>query len=117
MCGCKPAKYSEFYVEALPPTGPDAVLDGFAVGGRGPGARGPADGAEAEGVQPPREHPSQYAGARLAAVIRVDDGQLVTRAPLQVEVVIVGVNGATPDDLQGGVGDTPEQEGGGGSGS
>lgn len=93
----------------LPPTGSDAVLDGRAVGGRGPQLRGPADGAETEGVQPPGVHPSQDAAAGGATVVRVDDGQPVPRSPLQVKVVVVGADGATPRDLQGGVGDSPEQ--------
>lgn len=97
----------------LPPTGPDAVLDGCAVCGCGPGLRGPADAAQAEGVQSSGEHPSQDAAARGAAVVRVDDGQPVPRSPLQVEVVVVRVDRAAPGDLQGGVGDPPEQEGGG----
>lgn len=110
-------KYLVFEIEVLPPTGSDAVADGRAVGGRGPGPRGPADGAEAEGVQPSGEHPSQDAAAGRAALVRVDDGEPVSRSPLQVEVVIVGADGAAPGDLQGGVGDSPEQEGGGRSGS
>lgn len=99
----------------LPPTGSDAVVDGGAVSG--PGPRGPADGAEAEGVESSGEHPSQDAAAGGAAVVRVDDGQPVSRSPLQVEVVVVGVDRAAPGDLQGGVGDSPEQEGGRRSGS
>lgn len=91
-------------------------MDRCAVGGRDPGLRGPADGAEAERVQPPGEHPSQDAAAGGAAVVRVDDGQPVSRSPLQVKVIVVGVHRATPRDLQGGVGDSPEQEGGHGSG-
>ena len=79
-------------------------MDGCAVCGRGPGLRGPTDAAQAEGVQSSGEHPSQDAAARGAAVIWVDDRQPVLRTPLQVEVVIVGVDGATPGDLQGGVG-------------
>lgn len=50
-------------------------------------------------------------------MVWVDDGQLVPRSPLQVEVVVVGADRAAPGDLQGGVGDPPEQEGGGRSGS
>lgn len=92
-------------------------MNGCAVGGQGPGPRGPADGAEAEGVQSPGEHPLQDSTAGRAALVRVDDGQAVSRGPLQVEVVVVRVDGAAPGELQGGVGDSPEQEGGGRSGS
>lgn len=45
-------------------------------------------------------------------MVWVDDGQPVSRSPLQVKVVIVGADGATPRNLQGGVGDASEQEGG-----
>lgn len=92
-------------------------MDGCAVSGCGPRPCGPADGAEAEGIQSPREHPSQDAAAGSAALVRVDDGQAVSRSPLQVEVIIVRVDWAAPGDLQGGVGDSPEQEGGGRSGN
>lgn len=101
----------------LPPTGPDAVVNGCAVGRCGPGLRGPADAAEAEGVQASGEHPSQDAAAGGSAVVRVDDGEPVQRSPLEFKVVIVGVDGAAPGELQGGVGDPPEQEGGWRSGS
>lgn len=101
----------------LPPTGPDAVVNGCAVGGRSPGFRGAADAAQAKGVQSSGEHPSQDAAAGGAAEVRVEDGQPVPRSPLQVEVVVVGVDGAAPGELQGGVGDSPEQEGGWRSGS
>lgn len=77
------------WIEVLPPTGPDAVVDGRAADGRGPRLRGSADAAEAEGVQPPREHPSQDTAAGGAAVVRVDDGKPVPRSPLQVEVIVV----------------------------
>lgn len=106
-----------FKIEALPPTGSDAVVDGCAVSGRGPRPRGPADGAQAEGVQSSGEHPFQDAAAGSAALVRVDDGQAVSRSPLQVKVVVVGVDWAAPGDLQRGVGDSPEQEGGGRSGN
>lgn len=96
----------------LPPTGADALVDGQAVGRRGPGLRGSADGSEAEVVEASGVHPPQDAAAGGAAVVRVDDGQLVLRRPLQVEVVIVGGDGAAPGDLQGGVGHPPVQEGG-----
>ena len=87
-------------VRLLPPTGSDAVLDGCAVGGRGPRLRGPADCAEDEGVESSGEHVPQDAAAGRPAVVRVDDGQLVPRGPLQVEVVIVRTCGAAPRDLQ-----------------
>lgn len=73
--------------EVLPPTGPDAVVNGGAVGG--PSLCGPTDSAEAEGVEPSGEHASQDAAAGGPAVVRVDDGQLVLGGPLQIEVVIV----------------------------
>lgn len=103
--------------DALPPTGSDAVVDGCAVGGHGLWPRGPTDGAEAEGVQSPGEHPSQDAAAGGATMVRVDDGQPVSRSPLQVEVVIVRADRAAPGDLERGVGDSPEQKRGGGSGN
>lgn len=92
-------------------------MDGCAVGGRGPGLGGAADGAEAEGVESPGEHPSQDAAAGGAAVVRVDDGEPVSRYPLQVEVIVVRANGATPGYLQRSVGDSSKQEGGRRSGS
>ena len=95
-----------------PPTGADASVDGRAVGGRGSRLGGATDGAQAEVVESPGEHARQDAAAGGAAVVRVDDGQLVTRRPLQVEVVVVGGDGPAPGDLQGGVGHAPEQEGG-----
>lgn len=70
-------------------TGPYAVVDSCAVGGRGQWPRGPADSAEAEGVQSPWEHPSQDAAAGGAAMVRVDDRQPVSRSPLEVKVIIV----------------------------
>lgn len=78
-----------FKQEVLPPTGSDAVLDGCAVGRSGTGLRGPAYGAEAEGVLTSRVHPLQDAAAGGAAVVRVDDGQLISRRPLQFKVIIV----------------------------
>lgn len=102
---------------ALPPTGSDAVVDGCAKGGGSPGACGPADGTEAESVEPSRKHPSQNAVARDPALVWVDDRQPVLWSPLQVEVIVVRVDGAGPGDLQGSVGDPPEQERGGRSGS
>lgn len=98
---------------ALPPTGSDVDVNGATVGGQGPWPRGPADRTEAEGVQPPREHPFQDAAAGRATLVGVDDGQAVSRRPLQVKVVVVGVDGAAPGELQRGVGDSPEQEGSG----
>ena len=89
-------------------------MDGCAVCECGPD---PADGAEAEGVETAGEHPSEDAAAGQATVIWVDDRQLVPRSPLQVKVVEVGAHWATPSDLQGGVGDPSEQEGGWRSGS
>lgn len=83
----------------------------------GLGLHGPTRSAEAEGVETSREHASQDAGAGGPAVVRIDDGELVLRGPLQVEVIVVRVNGAAPRDLKGSVGDPPEQEGGGRSGS
>lgn len=93
-------------------TGSDAVVDGCAVCGRGPRLRGSTDSPEAEGVASPREHPGQETAPGRPAVVRVDDGQLVSGSPLQVEVVVVGAHWVAPGDLQGGVGDSPEQEGG-----
>lgn len=70
-------------------TGPYAIVDSCAVGGRAQWPRGPADSAEAEGVQSPWEHPSQNAAARGAAVVGVDDRQPVLRSPLEVKVIVV----------------------------
>lgn len=74
-------------------------MNGCAVSGQGLRPRGPAHCAEAEGVQSPREHPFEDAAAGRATLVRVDDGQTVSRCPLQVEVVVVGVDGATPGEL------------------
>lgn len=92
-------------------------MNGGAEGGCGPRSCGPADSSEAEGVEPPREHASQDTAAGGPAVVRVDDGQRVPGGPLQVEVIVVRADGAAPRDLKRGVGDTPEKEGGGRSGS
>lgn len=92
-------------------------MNGGAEGGCGPGSCGPTDSAEAEGVEPTGEHASQDTTAGGPAVVWVDDGQRVPGGPLQVEVIVVRAEGGAPRDLKGGVGDTPEQEGGGRSGS
>lgn len=69
------------------PTGTDAVENSSAVSGLRPRLTGTANGAQAEGVQSPGEQPLQKAVAGRAAVVRVDDGQLICRRPVQVKII------------------------------
>lgn len=101
----------------LPLTCSNALLYGSAVGGCGGLVRGPTDSSEAEGVKTSREHSLQDSASRRLAVVRINDRQLVLGSPLQVEVIIVRTYWTIPGDLQGCVGDSPEQEGGRGVGS
>lgn len=103
--------------EKLLPTGSNTLFNGSAVGGYDTRLRSPADSSKAKSVKSSWEHPFQDAAAGCSTVVRVDNRQLVLRSPLQVEVIIIRTYWTTPGDLQGGVGDSPEQEEGRGFGS